>query len=195
MALSMGRTPCVHAFGHRMAHLFAIFGMAGSSNTIRFGSLEFPTLPLAGMWVPPVFVPLQTFLFESLDFIADQLGVLRLCEEALVLASTGGGAPSTSPGPLEYLNVETLVLHLEPMMCSNPTVSDVHIVLYSLFNTFRRLSRGTPLNPPRPPCDRFPYGFASPVDACARGLRRILKLPPSHVRVRGDGGLCSHLLS
>ena len=60
-----------------MAHLTTIFGMAGSSDTIRFGSLEFPMLPPVGMWVPPVFVPLQTFLFRSLDFIADQLGVLR----------------------------------------------------------------------------------------------------------------------
>ena len=83
-------TPCVHAFGHQMAHLSTIFGMAGSSDTIHFGSLEFPTLPLDGMWAPPVFVPLQTFLFRSLDFIADQLGVLRLCEEALVPAPTGG---------------------------------------------------------------------------------------------------------
>ena len=74
----MGKTSCIHAFSHQMAHLSTIFGMAGSSDTIRFGSLEFPTLPLAGMWAPPVFMPLQTFLFESLDFIADQLGVLHL---------------------------------------------------------------------------------------------------------------------
>ena len=92
--------------------------------------------------------------------------------------STRGGAPSTSPRPLDDLNVETLALHLEPMLGSNPTVSDVHIVLYSLFNTFCRLSRGTPLSPPRSPCDRFPYGFASPVDACARGLQRMLTPPP-----------------
>ena len=120
-----------------MAHLSTIFGMAGSSDTIRFGSLEFPTLPLAGMWAPPVFVPLQIFLFRSLDLVTDQLGILCLRKEALVPASTGGGAPSTGPGPLDDLNVETLALCLEPMLGSNPTVSDVHIVLYSLFNTFR----------------------------------------------------------
>ena len=78
-----------------------------------------------------------------------------------------GGAPSIGPRTLDDLNVETPVLRLEPMLSSNPTVSDVHIVLYSLFNTFRRLSEGTSLSPPRPPCDQFPYGFASPVDACA----------------------------
>jgi len=46
-----------------MAHLSTIFDMAGSSDMIRFGSLEFSTLSPVGMWVPPVFEPLQTFLF------------------------------------------------------------------------------------------------------------------------------------
>ena len=63
-------------FGHRMAHFSATFAMAGSSDTIRFGSLEFPTLPPVGMWVPPK--PSQAFLLESLDFVADRLGVLHL---------------------------------------------------------------------------------------------------------------------
>ena len=103
-----------------MAHLSTIFGMAGSSDTIRFGSLEFPMLPHVGMWVPLVFEPLQTFLFGSLNFIADQLGVLRLREEALVPAPTGAGAPSAGPGPLDDLNVETPALRLEPMLGSNP---------------------------------------------------------------------------
>ena len=83
---------------------------------------------------------------------------------------TGGGAPSTGPGPLDDLNVETPTLRLEPMLGSNPTVSDVHIVLYSLFNTFSQLSRGNPLTPLQPPCNRFPYGIASPMDACTWGL-------------------------
>lgn len=46
--------------------------------------------------------------------------------------------------PLDDLDVEALVLHLESMFGSNPTVSDVDIVLYSLFNTFHQLSGGTP---------------------------------------------------
>ena len=54
-----------------MAHLSAIFGMAGSSDMTRFGSLEFPTLPPVGMWVPPIFEPFQTFLFGILDIITD----------------------------------------------------------------------------------------------------------------------------
>ena len=85
-------------FGHQMAHLSAIFGMVGSSDMTRFGSLEFPTLPPVGMWVPPIFEPSQTFLFRSLDFIADQLSVLRLREEALVPSPIGGGAPSVGFG-------------------------------------------------------------------------------------------------
>ena len=93
-------------------------------------------LPI-GMWVPPVFEPLQTFLFRSLDFFTDQLGVLRLHEEALVPAPTGGGAPSTGPRPLENHNVEIPALRFEPTLGSNSTVSNVHVVLYSMFNTFR----------------------------------------------------------
>ena len=90
----MGKTPYVHIFGHQMAHLFTVFIMTGSSDTICFISLEFPMLPPIGMWVPPIFEPSQTFLFGSLDFIADQLGVLHLHKEALVPAPIEGGAPS-----------------------------------------------------------------------------------------------------
>ena len=133
----MVKTPYVHAFGHRMTHLSTIFGMAGSSDTIRFGSLEFPTLPPVGTWVPPIFKPSQAFLFESLDFVADRLCILHLHEEVLIPASTRGGASSIGPGPLDDLNVETLALHLEPLLGSNPTVSNIHMVLYSLFYIFR----------------------------------------------------------
>ena len=74
----MGKTLYVHAFGYRMTHFSAIFAMAGSSDMNRFCSLEFPALPPVGMWVPPVFEPSQTFLFGSLDFVADRLGILHL---------------------------------------------------------------------------------------------------------------------
>ena len=51
-----------------MAHLSTIFAMMGSSDTIRFGSLEYPTLSPVGMQVLFIFEPSQAFLFGSLDF-------------------------------------------------------------------------------------------------------------------------------
>jgi len=40
-----------------MAHFSATPTVAGSGDTIRFGSLEFPTLSPAEMRVPPAFKP------------------------------------------------------------------------------------------------------------------------------------------
>ena len=61
-----------------MAHFFATLAVAGSGDTIRFGSLEFPALSPDGMRAPTIFEPSQAFLFGSLDFVADRLGVLHL---------------------------------------------------------------------------------------------------------------------
>ena len=144
---SWGRHCTFNTFGHRMAHLSATFAMVGSSDTTRFGSLEFPTLPPVGMWVPPIYEPSQTFFFRSLDFVADRLGVLRLREEALVPAPIRGGASSVGSRTLGDLNDEAPVLRSEPTLGSNPTVSNVHTVIYSLFNIFHQFSRGTPLSP------------------------------------------------
>ena len=87
-------------------------------------------------------------------------------------------APSIGFGPPSDLNGVTPTLRSEPTLGSNPTVSNVHIVLYSLFNIFRRLSGGTSLSPPQPPCYRFPYGLASLADAYARGLQKMQTPPP-----------------
>ena len=119
-----------------MAHLSATFAMAGSNDTTRFGSLEFPTLPPVGMWVPPVFEPSQAFLFGSLDFVADWLGVLHLREETLVPAPVRG-APSIGSRTHDDFNDEVPALHSEQTLCSNPAVSNVHTVIYSLFTIFR----------------------------------------------------------
>ena len=100
------------------------------------------------MWVPPVFEPSQTFLFGSLDSVADQLGVLRLREESLVPAPVGGGAPSVDTGTPGNLNDETPALRSEPTLGSNPAVSNVHTVIYSLVYIFHRLSGETPLSLP-----------------------------------------------
>ena len=152
-----------------MAHFSATFAVAGSSDTTRFGSLEFPTLPPVGMWVPPVSEPSQAFFFGSLDFVADRLRVLHLHKEALVSAPIGG-APSISPGTHNDFNNMTSALHSEQTLCSNPDVSNLHTVIYFLFTISRRSSGGTVLTAPRTPYDRFPYGLASPADAYAQGL-------------------------
>ena len=120
----------------------ATFAMAGSGDTIHFGSLEFPALPPIGMWVPLIFEPSQAFLFGSLDFVADRLGILHFREEALVPAPIGG-VPSIGSGTHDNFNDAASVLHPEQTLCSNPAVSNVHTVIYSLFNIFRRLSGGT----------------------------------------------------
>ena len=44
------------------------------------------------------------------------------------------------------------------------------------------------MSPPRSPCDRFPYGFASPGDAYVRGLRRMLTPPPLTSEFMGMAG-------
>ena len=102
-----------------MTHFSATFTMVGLSDATRFGSLEFPTLPPVGMWVPPVFEPSQAFLFGSLDFVADWLGVLHLREEALVPVPVGG-APSIGSRTHDDLNDEAFVFHSNQTLCSNP---------------------------------------------------------------------------
>ena len=121
--------------------------MAGSSDTTHFGSLGFPVLPPIGMWVPPVFEPSQAFLLGSLDFVADWLGVLHLYEEAPIPTPIGG-ASSIGSGTPDDFNDEAPVLHFKQTLCSNPAMSNVHTIIYSLFNIFRRFSVGTPLSLP-----------------------------------------------
>ena len=85
-----------------------------------------------------------------------------------------GGAPSIGSGTH---NDEASAFHSEQTLCSNPAVSNMHTIIYSLFTISRRLSGGTVLTTSWTPYDRFPYGLASPADACTQGLRRTL--PPS----------------
>jgi len=87
-----------------MAHFSATLAVAGSGDSICPGSLEFPMLPPVGTWVPPIFEPSQAFLFESLDFITDRLGVLHLHEEAFFTAPVGG-VPSIDSGTHDFDDV------------------------------------------------------------------------------------------
>ena len=117
-----------------MAHFSATFAMAGSSDTTRFGSSEFSALPPVGTWVPPVFEPSQAFLFGSLDFVVDRLGVLHLCEEAHISAPVGG-APSINSGTHGFDDAASALLS-EQTLCSNPAMSNIHTVIYLLFSIF-----------------------------------------------------------
>ena len=129
-----------------MAHFSATLAVAGSGHTIRFGSLEFPALSLAGMRVSTIFEPSQAFLSGSLDFVADRLGELHLRKETLVPTPIGG-APSIVSGTHDDFNDEASALHSEQTLCSNPAVSNVHAVIYLLFSIFHRLPSGTLLSP------------------------------------------------
>lgn len=132
---SQSSSPHVH-LGHRIAHLTIITGMANISDTIRFGSLEFHAPALGGTWIPPVFAPLQAFRFESLDFIADQLGVFHLHEEVDTPASPGKVAHIVADEPLNNLNVEALALCIKSVLGVNPTDNDMDTMMYLLINTF-----------------------------------------------------------
>ena len=66
---------------------------ASRCETIRFVSLEFPTIPRDGLWAPPPFPPSQTFQFGILEFVTDQLGALRLHEEKAAPAAAEEPAP------------------------------------------------------------------------------------------------------
>ena len=108
--------------------------MAGSDDTIRFGSLEFPAVSPAGMRVPPVFEPSQAFRFESLDFAADRLGILHLREEIRDPAPIGEMS-SIDSGTRDFDGAAS-ALHSEQTLYSNPAVSNVHDVIYLLFSIF-----------------------------------------------------------
>ena len=54
------------------------------------------------MWVPLIFDPSQTFHFESLDFVADQLGILHLHKEAPIPAPIGGAPSVGSETPGDF---------------------------------------------------------------------------------------------
>ena len=118
-----------------MAHFSATPAVAGLGDTIRFGSMEFPALSPAGMRVPPVFEPSQAFRFGSLDFVADRLDILHLRKETRDPAPIGG--TSSIDSRMHDFDGAASVLHSEQTLCSNPAVSNIHAVVYSLFSIFR----------------------------------------------------------
>ena len=151
-----------------MAHFSITPTVVGSGDTIRFSSLEFPTLSPAGMRVPPVFEPFQAFRFGSLDFIADRLGILHLHEEARDPAPVGGTSSINSR--TRDFDGAASTLHSEQTLYSNPAVSNIHVVIHLLCSILRQIPGGTPLSLTQPPYGQFPYDLASSANAYARGL-------------------------
>ena len=151
-----------------MAHFSTTPTVAGSGDTIRLGSLEYPAFSPAGMQVPLVFEPSQAFLFGSLDFVADRLGVLHLREETRDPAPVGETF-SIDSGTRD-LNGAASALHSEQTLCSNPTVSNTRTFIRPLFTTSHRSSGGTTPPTLRTPYVRFPYDLMSSADAYAQGL-------------------------
>ena len=88
-----------------------------------------------------------------------------------------GGTSSFNSRMCDFDNAAS-TLHSEQTLCSNPAVSNMHTVIYSLFTISHRLSGGTIFTTPQTPYDWLPYGLASPTDAYARGLRRMLASSP-----------------
>ena len=165
----MGKTLYVqHFFGNRMAHFSATPAVAGSGDTIRFGSMEIPALSPVGMRVPPVFEPSQAFHFGNLDFVTDRLGVLYLHEETRDPAPVGG-APSIDSGTRD-IDGAASTLHSEQTLCSNPTISNTRTVTYSSFTIPNRAPGETVSSMPQTLHNRFPYGLASSMDTYAQGL-------------------------
>ena len=97
---------------------------ASRGEMIRFSSLEFPTIPRGGLWVPPLFPPSQTFQFGSQEFVTDQLGALHLHEEEAALADTEEPSAPTKPhDPRRRRSVRWRIKKRRP---SQPTHAVLH---------------------------------------------------------------------
>ena len=112
--------------------------------------------------------------------------MLHLHEEARDPAPVGGTS-SIDSGTRNFDNVAS-ALHSEQTLCSNPTISNMRTVIYSLFTISHRSSGGTVSPTPQTPYDRFPYGLASSADAYAQGLRRMLAPSPLASKFVGMAG-------
>ena len=122
---------------------------------------------------------------ESLEFITDQLGALRLHEEEAAPVATEEPAPPPKPRDLRRgRSVRWRIKKRKPsqptravlrrsalMMASNPAVEDINLVLFSLANVSRQLAGGPPLPMPRSFSERLPFGLQNAASVYAREAR------------------------
>jgi hypothetical protein len=102
---------------------------------------------------------------------------LHLSEGDATSAPPEEGA--TLADPIGDLDAKALASRIEHLLGTDPSPEDVDIIVYSLFNTFRQLSGGPPLEPPNSWRSPFPFGLENAVAVIVREVRAVMPAPPA----------------
>ena len=140
MAPSVGSASCVHCFGDWMVPTTPA-AMAGQSEAIRFGTLEFPAIPHVGLWVPHrsspprasasgarTSSPINSALFASARMTMPQQRPMSPSLQPSSLSRHTGRTLASAPGPG--------VLRALPARCSDASRSSSHPTLPPRMSTW-----------------------------------------------------------